>query len=172
MEASEQFSKFAEAWKTPAKRGRSVPLLPDGILPTPEENFTFVKSIPEDPSVMTSQIGWDPVRERRVVRALVNIEAALEDTNHVNQTTFEIANAELVAGKATSEILLSKIENLKSRIGSSSNAPGPITSPTLWGAVYELSDMISGEVENPKEALAFFSRVSGSVLRKSPQAFH
>jgi hypothetical protein len=26
MEASERFSQFAKAWKTPAKRGRSVPL--------------------------------------------------------------------------------------------------------------------------------------------------
>jgi hypothetical protein len=155
MEASERFSQFAEAWKTPAKRGRSVSLLPDRILPGPDVDFTFVKNIPEDPSQLISQIGWDPAKEGRIIHALVNIEAALEVYNNANQATFEIVNNELVAGKSTSEILLAKIDNIKSRIGASIKEEGPILSPTLWGAIYELGGRVSGESGRPKDGLVF-----------------
>ena len=127
MEASER-SKFAKAWKTPAKRGRSGPLLPDQMLPGPDDDFAFVKNIPDDPSVLMTQHGWDPAQEGRVARALVNIEAELEVTCNANQATFKIVNNELVAGKSTSENLLAKIENMKSRIGASSKEEGPISS--------------------------------------------
>jgi hypothetical protein len=151
MEASEKFSQFAVAWKTPAKRARSDLLLPDRILPGPEEDFSFVKNIPDDPSILINQIGWDSAKGGRVVRALVNIESALESSNITNQATFEIVNDELVAGKATSEILLSKINYIKSRLGAPSGEEGLLSSPTLWGAIYELAGMISGDPDKPRE---------------------
>jgi len=70
MEASERFSKFAEDWKTPVKRGRGSVLQPERLLPGVIEDFAFVKNLPEDPAELISQIGWDPSREGRVVRAL------------------------------------------------------------------------------------------------------
>ena len=102
MEASERFSKFAEDWKTPAKRGRSTVLQPERLLPGVIEDFSFVKNLPEDPAELISQIGWDPLREGRIVRALVNLESSLEVANVSSQATFEIVNDELVAGKSTS----------------------------------------------------------------------
>ena len=158
MEATEQFSKFADDWKTPAKRGRSAPLLPDRILPGPEDDFSFVKNIPDDPADLIVQLGWDPAKEGRVVRALVNIETALEDTYFANQATLEIVNDELIAGKSTSEILLAKIESLKSRIGSASKVEGLISSPTLWGAIHELAGMISEESVESKEESVFSAK--------------
>ena len=62
MEAPERFSKFAEAWKTPAKRGRSGPPLPDWTLPGPEDDFSFVKSAPNDPSALMTQLERDPAK--------------------------------------------------------------------------------------------------------------
>jgi hypothetical protein len=62
----------------------------------------------------------------------------------------------LVAGKSTSEILLAKIENIRSRIGAPNKEEGSFvsaSSPTLWGAIYELSGMISGEGGHPKDDL-------------------
>jgi hypothetical protein len=159
MEASERFSKFAEDWKTPAKRGRGTVLQPERLLPGVIEDFAFVKNLPEDPAELISQIGWDPSREGRVVRALVNLESALEVSNASNQATFEIVNDELVAGKSTSEILLAKIENIRSRIGAPIKEEGlTVCSPTLWGAIYELSSMISGEGGRPKDDLVFSSQ--------------
>jgi hypothetical protein len=119
------------------------------------EDFAFVKNLPEDPAELTSQIGWDPSKEGRVVRALVNLESALEVANVSNQATFEIVNDELVAGKSTSEILLAKIENIRSRIGAPNKEEGLVSSPTLWGAIYDLSGMLSGEGGCPKGDLVF-----------------
>ena len=71
MKTSEQFSKFAEAWKTHAKRQRSGSLLSEKILCGTEEIFLFVeKNIPKDPSVLISQLGWDSAKEGHVVCAL------------------------------------------------------------------------------------------------------
>jgi hypothetical protein len=146
MEASERFSKFAEDWKTPAKRGRGTVFQPERLLPGVTEDFAFVKNLPEDPAELTSQIGWDPSKEGRVVRALVNLESALEVAD------------ELAAGKSTSEILLAKIENVRSRIGAPNKEEGLVSSPTLWGAIYDLSGMLSGEGGRPKGDLVFSSQ--------------
>ena len=48
------------------------------------------------------------------------------------------------------EILLTKIKNVRSRLGNSSTDEGLlISSPTLWGAIYELIGMISWQVVGP-----------------------
>jgi hypothetical protein len=158
MEASERFSKFAEDWKTPAKRGRGTVLQPERILPGAIEDFSFVKNLPEDPAELISQIGWNPAKEGRVVRALVNLESSLEIANVSNQATFEIVNDELVAGKSTSEILMAKIENIRARIGAPNKEEGLVSSPTLWGAIHELSGMLSGEGGTPKDDFVFSSQ--------------
>ena len=88
------------------------------ILPGIEENnFSFIKTIPEDPLVMIAQLGLDPTTHSRVISALVNIELAVESTSQTNQATFKIVNDELVAVKSTTEILLAKIENARSHLG-------------------------------------------------------
>jgi hypothetical protein len=158
MEASERFSKFAEDWKTPAKRGRATVFQPERLLPEVLEDFSFVKNLPEDPAELISQIGWDPSKEGRVVRALVNLESALEVANVSNQATFEIVNDELVAGKSTSEILLAKIENIRSRIGAPNKEEGLVSSSTIWGAIYDLSGMLSGEGGRSKGDPVFSSQ--------------
>jgi hypothetical protein len=45
--------------KTPNKGRRRDPLLPDQILPNTTNDFAFVRNIPEDPSVLIMQLGWD-----------------------------------------------------------------------------------------------------------------
>jgi hypothetical protein len=156
MEASERFSKFADSWKTPAKRGRSSALPPERILPGPEEDCAFIKNLPEDPSEWMQQIGWDSSKEGRVVHALMDIETAFEAANGSNQSTFDIVNKELVSGKATSEILMSKIENLKARFGAPSKDEGPISSPALWGATCELVGMtVAGDSGRRKDEVVF-----------------
>jgi hypothetical protein len=174
MEASERFSKFADSWKTPAKRGRSSALPPERILPGPEEDCAFIKNVPEDPSEWMQQIGWDSSKEGRVVCALMNIETAFEAANGSNQSTFDIVNKELVSGKATSEILMSKIENLKARFGAPSKDEGPISSPTLWGAICELVGVMAmdaaevafseDEMERLQQLLAACSENHGSLF--------
>ncbi len=86
-----------------------------------------------------------------MVRALVNIESALESANLTNQATVEIVNDELVAGKATSEILLSKIDYIKAPLGAPSGEEGLLSSRTLWGAIYELAGMTSGDSDRPRD---------------------
>ena len=155
MEVSEEFSNYAENWKTPAKRGRSQLALPERILPGSEDDFSFVRKLPEVTSELITQLGWEPQRGADVLRVLENIETALETSQGTNKNTFEIVNDNLVAGKATSEILLAKVENVKSRIGVASKDEGLISSSTLWGAVYELADMISDEPGGHKEDTVF-----------------
>jgi hypothetical protein len=155
MEASEVFSNFAENWKTPAKLGRRQLAIPERILPSSEEDFAFVKNLPDDTSELIVQLGWDPQRGGRIVRAIGNIETALEASKGATQTTFEIINDTLVAGKSTSEILLSKLENIKSRMGAPSKDEGLVASSTLWGAIYELADMFTDEPGRHKENVVF-----------------
>jgi hypothetical protein len=158
MEASKRFSKFAEDWKMPAKRGRGTVFQPERLLPGVTEDFAFVKNLPEDSAELMSQIGWDLSKKGRVVRASVNLESALEVANVSNQATFEIVNDELVAGKSASEILLAKIENMRSCIGAPNKEEGLVSSPTLWGAVCDLSGMPLGEGGRPKGDLVFSSQ--------------
>jgi hypothetical protein len=99
MEASEVFSNFAENWKTPAKLGRRQLAIPERILPSFEDDFAFVKNLPDDTAELIVQLGWDPQRGGRIVRAIGNIESALETSKGATQTTFEIINDSLVAGK-------------------------------------------------------------------------
>jgi hypothetical protein len=79
----------------------------------------------------------------------------LETLKGATQTTFEIINDSLVAGKSASEILLAKLENIKSRIGVRSKDEGPVASSTLWGAIYELADMFTDEPGRHKEDVVF-----------------
>jgi hypothetical protein len=155
MEASEVFSNFAENWKTPAKLGRRQLAIPERILPSSEDDFAFVKNLPDDAAELIVQLGWDPQRGGRIVRAIGNIESALETSKGATQTTFEIINDSLVAGKSTSEILLAKLENIKSCIGVRSKDEGPVASSTLWGAIYELADMFTDEPGRHKEDVVF-----------------
>ena len=130
--------------------------MPERLLPgIDENNFSFIKTIPEDPSLLVSQLGGDPATASQVISALSNVESAVASIYQINQATFEIVNEELVSAKSTTEILLSKIENVRARLGNSSTDEGLISSPTLWGAIYELTGMISGQVPGPKDGDIF-----------------
>ena len=115
MEATEEFSRFAETWITPTKRGISAILMPERILPGVEENnFSFNKTIPEDSSLLVSQLGGGPSYSSPghlgfIQRRICKIEL----THQINQATFETVNDELVSAKSTAEILLSKIDNVR-----------------------------------------------------------
>ena len=118
--------------------------------------FCLSRPSPVDPSIMVSQLGGDPATPGQVISALSNIEAAVVGSHQINQATFEIVNSKIVAAKSTTEILLSKIENVRSRLGNSSTEVGLISSPTLWGVIYELTGgMISGQVAGPRDRDVF-----------------